>query len=100
MSRHGFASVSRVFHVGTVQAMLPCMNAEPTRTENEMITDWTERNYDDLNHNINKLNRGESIATCFCHNLTKLVEVFGGRDWWRRGTLRRGVTRCRLAAAF
>jgi len=37
MSRHGFASVSRVFHVGTVQAMLPCMNAEPTtRTENEM----------------------------------------------------------------
>ena len=38
MSRHGFASVSRVFHVGTVQAMLPCMNAEPTtRTENEMI---------------------------------------------------------------
>ena len=38
MSRHGFASVSRVFHVGTVQAMLPCMNAAPTtRTENEMI---------------------------------------------------------------
>ena len=37
MSRHGFASVSRVFHVGTVQAMLPCMNAEPTtRKDNEM----------------------------------------------------------------
>ena len=37
MSRHCFASVSRVFHVGTVQAMLPCMNAAPTtRTENEM----------------------------------------------------------------
>jgi hypothetical protein len=38
MSRHGFASVSRVFHVGTVQAMLPCMNdmTPTTRTENEM----------------------------------------------------------------
>jgi hypothetical protein len=37
MSRHGFASVSRVFHVGTVQAMLPCMNAAATtRKDNEM----------------------------------------------------------------
>jgi hypothetical protein len=39
MSRHGFASVSRVFHVGTVQAMLPCMNdmTPTTRKDNEMI---------------------------------------------------------------
>jgi hypothetical protein len=49
MSRHGFASVSRVFHVGTVQAMLPCMNdMTPTRTENEMINKYTVTNTHDI----------------------------------------------------
>tara|TARA_R110000822_G_scaffold128139_1_gene263739 strand:+ start:1402 stop:1662 length:261 start_codon:yes stop_codon:yes gene_type:complete len=51
----------------------------------------TESTMNDLDYNINKLNNGETIATCYCHNLTKLVEAFGGRDAfvWSVGDLTR-----------
>ena len=44
-----------------------------------------------LDNAINKMNNGESIATCFCDCLNELISVFGGRDSfkWNIGDLTR-----------